>query len=162
MEDVLPIIFSRLKIPVEIRTLDPSVDSVNDSLANNWLKLSGKEQVLGRGGVDLLKINQQEIVWAASAPINDGLVLALAALLPPPIGQMKVVVDDGRAKFGIFKSDVEKRFRRKKRKAEDSFESVQSLLVPFSRDIFCKISVQANPIGTAIDLKESGFAKKEI
>ena len=90
----------------------PLLDSVHNSLMNDWLKFPGEEYLPTASIFQFLPVLGQEVVGTTAAPVHDVLVLTLAALLPLPVGEVEVVVDVGGAVVRVTKDGVEERLRR--------------------------------------------------
>lgn len=73
---------------------DPFLDVINNLLINHRFEFSGEVERLVLCDVDFGPVVFAEIVRRAAAPIDDVLVLTLAALFAFPVGDMQIVIDD--------------------------------------------------------------------
>mmetsp|Transcript_92567 Transcript_92567/g.257848 ORF Transcript_92567/g.257848 Transcript_92567/m.257848 type:complete len:398 (-) Transcript_92567:735-1928(-) len=153
--EVLPIVVPGLQAVVKVLAHDPLVDLVDDLLVDDGLELAREEGVAAEGGVDLLPVAGLEVVGAAAAPVDDGLVLALAALRPPPVGQVQVVADNGRAEARVPQHHVEERLGRECDILEVAPQPGDGL-VGTRQGVLNKSAVEAKPLRAAVDLHAAG------
>ena len=111
MVNILPVCKLGVSL-LDCDVLAPFFHSVNNTLVNYRLKFPGEEYLASSGSFQLGPVLWKEIVGAAATPVHYMFVLTLTALLPLPIGQVKIVVYVGHAIVRVAENCVEERLCR--------------------------------------------------
>lgn len=102
------LLLSTYHTAVDSLGVQPLLDPIDDPLVYYRLELPGEKQILLRGVSDPTEIVRLEVVRTATAPVDHGFVLALAAELSLPVGHVQVVVDVRVAEPRVSEYRVEK------------------------------------------------------